>query len=253
MLQKIKADYIHHLPDYRERTEPIKYIIIHCSRSKPKKQIETLEHLGLSAHYIIGRDAKLYETLEIEKVAYHAGTSSWRNSEPPSLNGSSIGIELESPDMGQSKKSYTHRQIMKLCELLRYLTIKYKIRRENILGHSDIAPTRKPDPGAYFPWQKLYNEGLGIPRRSNCLHPSEDESFLLQYIGYDISNLPAARYAFCRRWLKAEIIIEQDTQYLVDNPYPKDFIPKDYATYIKTLRYTALGYEKERQTKLWYE
>lgn len=253
MLGTIKADYIHHLPDYRERTEAIKYIIIHCSKSKPKQQIETLERLGLSAHFIIGRDGKLYETLEIDKVAFHAGISSWRNSEQPSLNGSSIGIELESPDMGQSKRSYTPRQITKLCLLLRYLTIKYKIRRENILGHSDIAPTRKPDPGAYFPWQKLHKEGLGIPRQRNYLHPSEDEAFLLNYIGYDISNLPAARYAFCRRWLKEEIIIEQDIQYLVDNPFPKDFTPKDYAKYLNTLRYTALGYAKERQTKLWYE
>lgn len=253
MLGKIKPDYIHHLPDYRERTEPIKYIIIHCSRSKPKQQIATLEKLGLSAHYIIGRDGKLFETLEIDKVAYHAGTSSWRNSEEQSLNGSSIGIELESPDMGQSKKSYSHKQIMKLCALLRYLLIKYKIRRENILGHSDVAPTRKPDPGAYFPWQKLYNEGLGIPRRCNCFHPSQDEVFLLNYIGYNTDNLAAARYAFCRRWLKEEVIIEQDIQYLLDNPYPPNFTPKDPETYMKTLRYTALGYEKERKTKLWYE
>ncbi len=253
MLENLKADYIYHLPDYRDRTEPIKYIIIHCSRSKPKQQIATLERLGLSAHYIIGRDAKLYETLEIDKVAYHAGTSSWRNSPEQSLNGTSIGIELESPDMGQSKRSYTPRQISKLCSLLRYLTIKYKIRRENILGHSDIAPTRKPDPGAYFPWQKLYKEGFGIPRQRNYLHPSLDEAFLLNYIGYDISNLSAARYAFCRRWLKEEVIIEHDLQHLVDNPYPKDFTPKDQETYINTLRYTALAYQKERQIKLWYE
>ena len=195
----------------------------------------------------------MYETLETDKVAYHAGASSWRNSEGPSLNGSSIGIELESPDMGQSRRSYTERQITKLCSLLRILLINHKIRRENILGHSDIAPTRKPDPGAFFPWQKLYNEGFGIPRRSNCFHPSEDEAFLLNYIGYDISNLPAARYAFCRRWLKKEVNVEQDIQYLVDNPFPENFTPKDLETYMKTLRYTALAYEKERKTKLWYE
>ncbi|MBP5699020.1 MAG: N-acetylmuramoyl-L-alanine amidase [Alphaproteobacteria bacterium] len=253
MTRKLIPDNICHLPHFRKRTEPIKYIIIHCSRSNPSQQLETLNRLGLSVHYIIGRDGNLTEALEINKVAYHAGTSKWNHSQGPSLNGSSIGIELECPDMGQHKKSYPHRQIMKLCELLNYLLLKYKLRRENILGHSDIAPTRKPDPGVGFPWIKLYNEGLILPHHKNCLHPSTDEIFLLDTIGYDTSVLPAARYAFCRRWLPEEVIIEDDLQHLLDNPYPPDFIPQDYKKYIKRLRAIAVAYEQERRLHFWYE
>ena len=250
---KIEVDRVCHLPHFRERTEPIRYIILHCSRSNTEGQITTLDRLGLSAHYIIGRDGIVTEVVCPDKVAYHAGKSRWRDSAGESLNGCSIGIELECPDMGQGSKSYPIRQIKKLCKLLKALMMKYKIRRENILGHSDIAPTRKPDPGAGFPWQKLDMEGLGIPHRKNSCHASHDELFLLKFIGYDTSVLAAARYAFCRHWLPEEVIVETDLQHLLDYPYPENFVPADWDRYLKQLRSIAHAYEKERRLKFWYE
>ena len=244
---------VHRLPHFRERTEPIKYIIIHCSRSNAEKQIETLDKLKLSVHYIIGLDGHITEVVPTDKVAYHAGLSKWFDDEGPSLNSSSIGIELECPDMGQTETSFTKYQTTRLCWLLDRLVCVYHIRRENILAHSDIAPTRKPDPGAGFPWKKLYRAGLifwyheAMPDKS-----TDDERTLLKNIGYDTENIYAARYAFCRRWLPEEVRYEEDIQHLLDNPFPKDFVPQNQQSYIKRLKVVSAAIKRERIRRYWF-
>ena len=117
---------------------------------------------------------------------------------------------------------------------------------------SDIAPQRKPDPGKSFPWQFLYKSGLTPWYHSARLHQQTDEIKLLNIIGYDTTNLNATRYAFCRRWLPEEVKTETDIQYMLDNPYPKDFIPKDEARYQKRLRAVALAFEEARKQRYWY-
>ena len=237
----IKNNFIiAHSNHFRARVGQIKYIIIHCSTKSPEGILSLCNKLGLSAHYIIGRDGRIIESVVPENVAYHAGVSSWKASLEVSLNEYSIGIELEAPTLGQSVDDYTDIQIDKLCDLLDYLTLEYKIEKHNILGHSDIAPERKPDPGVCFPWKKLYDRGFGIgctntDELSDCI----DEITLLEIIGYDISNLSAARYSFCRHFFINEIKIYGDIQYLVDNPYPVDFKPNDFDGYMKKLRNVA--------------
>ena len=252
MFIPLNIDHLHPLKHYRKRTEEIKYIIIHCSRSAPEKQIETLNNNELSVHYIIGRDGSLTQTLSPEYVAYHAGLSSWHGSPDKSLNGTSIGIEIECPDMGQTKKSYTKASIKTLCQLIEYLRYTYKIRKENILGHSDIAPTRKPDPGAGFPWKKLYQNDLIFWYHDRSLSPLTNELDLLQSIGYNTDTIEAARYAFCRRYLPDEVPIDEDLQHLLDNPYPKDFYPKDQEKYIIRLRSVCNAINQERLRRYWF-
>lgn len=248
----LKLDRVSHSQHYRKRTEPIKYIILHCSLGTPEKQIKTLDELGLSVHYIIGRDNTTTEVLPPNLVAYHAGESHWQNSPESSLNGCSIGIEIETTTLGQSSKDYQVGVMKKLYSLLTFLSKKYKIRRENILGHSDIAPSRKPDPGVGFPWKKLYQYDLGIWYSQRCLDKETDEIKLLQTIGYDTSNLNAARYAFCRRFIPEEIFVESDITKLLNNPYPTDFHPKNSERYLLTLRAVAFSFNKERQKRYWY-
>lgn len=248
----LNIDSVVHSRHYRERTEPIKYIILHCSVGTPQEQIKRLDNLGLSAHYIIGRDSTITEVLPPEYVAYHAGKSRWQNSEETSLNGCSIGIEIEASALGQNKADY-HRGIMrKIYSLLHFLCMKYKIRPENILGHSDIAPTRKPDPGACFPWKTLYVYNFGVWYNLLRLSPETDETTLLQIIGYDTANLPAARYAFCRHFIPEEVFVESDIFKLLTFPYPADFQPKDQENYLRILRATAAAYVKARQKRYWY-
>ena len=242
---EFKPDTIRHLNHYRERTQKIKYIIIHCSRSTPDMQWENLDKLKLSAHYIIGRNGYVIEALPPEKVGYHAGISKWKRSRGQSLNGTSIGIELEAPSMGQDKKDYTIKQINKLTKLLQYLMKKYKIQPQHILAHSDIAPERKPDPGICFPWQKLSSLGITVAADSTAQAISQkNDVYYLKYIGYNTTNIAAARYAFCRRWLPQEVKIEKNIQYLLDNPYPKNFRPKNFSRYLKRLAEVLSSYQK---------
>ena len=93
MAQKI---IITHTANCRDRTEDIRYIILHCSSYSPDKQLDILDKYGLSTHYIVSERGQITENCPPDKVAYHAGESSWLGSEGKSLNGCSIGIELES-------------------------------------------------------------------------------------------------------------------------------------------------------------
>lgn len=247
-----KPNKISHSKHFRERTKAIEYIIIHCSTQSPNEQLKILDELGLSVHYIIGKDGTVVQNLPPEKVAFHAGLSKWKDSKEKSLNDVSIGIELESANMGQKKGDFSRSTMFRLNILLKELCYKYKIRKENILGHSDIAPTRKPDPGAGFEWHKLYRNKLVCWYGLASLHPETDERKLLKIIGYDTKSLVAARYAFCRHFYPEEVRVVKNIQKLLDNPYPKAFKPKDNEKYIRILRATAFAIEKERKKRYWY-
>lgn len=243
---------INHSPNYRNRTQPIRYIIIHCSKFSPEKQIEILNEYKLSTHYIISQTGRVTENCPPERVAYHSGESHWLQSPEKSLNETSIGIELEAPHLGQTTEDYPRRLRSALTRVLKELSKVYNIRPENVLGHSDIAPTRKIDPGCGFPWYKLYRNGYGVWPDFKQTSPKGSEEELLQTIGYDTSDLIAARYAFCRHFLPEEVLINNDLQELLDNPYPKDFTVQNQEKYQLYLRATAKAYETARKKRYWY-
>lgn len=240
-------DEIYHLPHCRDRNEEIKYIIIHCSLGNSEKQIQTLDELGLSVHYIIGRNRKITEVLSPKKVAFHAGLSRWQQSAEKSLNNCSIGIEIETLSLGQASIDYPRGVIKKLCDLLSILCQTYHIKPENILAHSDIAPARKPDPGVSFPWKRLVKHGFGVWYNQQRLSLETDEIKLLETIGYDTTNLPAARYAFCRHFFPKEISFISDINTLLNTPYPANFSPKEQKKYLKILRATAHAFTEQRK------
>ena len=93
-------------------------------------------------------------------VAWHAGKSNWKNYK--SLNKYSIGIEINNPGHDFNYKKFSKKQIQSLIKLSKILIKKYKINSKNILGHSDIAPERKKDPGEKFPWKQLSKGGIGL-------------------------------------------------------------------------------------------
>ena len=235
----------HHSKHFRDRIGKIEYIIIHCSIYEPLKNMKILDDLGLSAHYIIGRDGRIIENLCPSKVAYHAGVSSWNGSIDKSLNENSIGIELEAPNLGQDKKDFTIKQIKGLLWLLNMLVVSYNIDKQKILGHSDIAPSRKADPGCMFPWKKLANFGFGVWFDLRKLSRNRNEIELLKRIGYDVSNLSACRYAFCRHFFQDEVVVENDVFRLINSPYIEDFTPKDFNKYCKILRAVAFNFDKK--------
>ncbi|QDP86182.1 N-acetylmuramoyl-L-alanine amidase [Chryseobacterium sp. SNU WT5] len=141
-----------------------KYIILHYTALDNDKSVTVLTQQSVSAHYLVNNldDNEIYQLVDENKRAYHAGISAWRNDKM--LNDTSIGIEIVNAgyvtDASGIKifPEYPAEQVDKIAALVKDLAVRYMIAPTNILGHSDIAPTRKQDPGPKFPWKKLYDD-----------------------------------------------------------------------------------------------
>ena len=222
----------HMLPYFNERPAKISALVLHCSAYASKDMIEVLEKEELSAHYVVGLNGDVTQLVPEEKRAWHAGISSWR--EFNNLNHNSIGIEISSMSMGQ--EPYSERQINSLIELCQGIIARHHIPVRNVVGHSDIAPTRKPDPGAAFPWQKLAENGIGLWYDLNDAEKVKESNpeILLQKIGYNTENPAAAMYAFCRHFIPQEVAINPDIHDLLQHPYSEDFsLPEKYLPILK--------------------
>ncbi|MFK7838946.1 MAG: N-acetylmuramoyl-L-alanine amidase, partial [Bdellovibrionales bacterium] len=138
-------------------------LILHYTGIKTAK--DALDHLcdeksKGSAHYVIEENGKIHQLVNDNMRAWHAGVSYWQGE--TDINSSSIGIEIVNtgPDFGY--KEFPGKQIKKLIKLCKDLMDKHEILASHVLGHSDIAVTRKIDPGHLFPWEKLAKEGVGL-------------------------------------------------------------------------------------------
>lgn len=134
----------------------IKFIIIHYTGMK--NEINAIKKLcdcksKVSSHYFIKSNGRVLNLVPDLYTAWHAGISNWKNYN--SLNKYSIGIEINNPGHDYKYKEFSSKQINSLIKLLKHLLKKYKINKINVLGHSDISPDRKKDPGEKFPWKKL--------------------------------------------------------------------------------------------------
>jgi N-acetylmuramoyl-L-alanine amidase len=155
---------------YRSKSQNfrIRFIILHYTSSNKSRAINLLMNKEVSSHYLITDDKNdpVYCLVNEEKRAWHAGVSSWKNFSD--LNDISIGIELVNKgviikDGKMNFSPYPLWQIEKTAFLVLDLIERYNIKPQNILGHSDIAPQRKEDPGPLFPWKELYeNYGIGM-------------------------------------------------------------------------------------------
>ena len=160
----------------------IKFIIIHYTGMK--KESDAIKRLcdpksKVSSHYFIRNDGKVLNLVPDLYNAWHAGISYWNNHH--SLNRYSIGIEINNPGHDNTYKKFSSKQINSLIKLLRYLKKRYRIRKNNVLGHSDISPNRKKDPGEKFPWKKLANLNL-------CKWHKLNEKKIKQYRNLKVNN-----------------------------------------------------------------
>ena len=150
--------------DLRKRTKSkIKYLIFHYTGMRSDKSaIEKLTNNNskVSCHYYIDQKGQIIQMVPDLYIALHAGKSFWKRDK--NLNKNSIGIEISNPGHDHGYKKFTKKQIESLINLSKKLIKNYSIKKKNILGHSDIAPLRKKDPGENFPWHFLYKKKIGI-------------------------------------------------------------------------------------------
>ena len=159
---KIYKDLSQNFSTKKRAKSNIKFIIIHYTGMQ--SEIETIQRLKderskVSCHYYIDRKGLIFQMVKDNKVAWHAGKSKWKSFN--NLNENSIGIELANRGHEFGYQNFSKFQISSLINLCKKLKSKYMIRKENFLGHSDIAPLRKLDPGEKFPWKKLSKFKLG--------------------------------------------------------------------------------------------
>jgi N-acetylmuramoyl-L-alanine amidase len=192
-------------PNFDERDRPVSLIVLHYTgMTDAAAAIDRLRdpEAKVSCHYLIAEDGQVLRMVPEDKRAWHAGRSYWRGM--TALNGSSIGIEIVNPGHVFGYRPFPDQQIDALIPLVADIKERHSITRGNIVGHSDIAPARKQDPGELFPWGRLARLRLALPRPTrNLLDPNwTDSGFLLalERFGYDVSDPLAAVVAFQRRF-----------------------------------------------------
>lgn len=173
-------------------------ILHHTGSGEAERALRTLTDplRSVSAHYLVARDGRITHLVDELARAWHAGESYWGGNRD--VNSASIGIELDNDGM----EPYAEVQIESLLALLADLKERYRIPEANFLGHGDVAPGRKTDPGREFPWKRLAGRGFGA--WCEPPYPSApaglDAATLLGALGYDVSDLDAAIGAFKRHF-----------------------------------------------------
>jgi N-acetylmuramoyl-L-alanine amidase len=192
-------------PNFDERKQPISILVLHYTGMVDgPSAIERLCDLSskVSCHYLVEEDGRILRMVPEEKRAWHAGQSYWRGHQD--INSCSIGIEMVNPGHEFGYRPFPEAQIEALVPLVADIKERHGITRGNIVGHSDVAPTRKQDPGELFPWHQLARLRLALPRPTkNLLDPNwTDSGFLLalERFGYDVSDRLAAVVGFQRRF-----------------------------------------------------
>ena len=147
----------------KRKKNEIKFIVFHYTGMKKETDaIKKLTSQGtkVSSHYLIKKNGEILTLVPDLYISWHAGVSFWKNFK--SLNKHSLGIEISNPGHEFKYNNFTQKQINSILKLSKFLIKKYKIKSKCILGHSDISPDRKKDPGEKFPWYYLSKKKIGI-------------------------------------------------------------------------------------------
>ena len=188
MVQKIENLYSPNFSPKKRNIKNIKYLIIHYTGMK--KTSDAIKRLinyksEVSCHYFIKKNGDIIRMVPDSYVAWHAGKSNWKKHN--FLNKLSIGIELDNPGHDYGYVPFKSKQIKSLKRLIKSLKSKYKIKKENVLGHSDIAPERKKDPGEKFPWYLLARTKL-------CIWPNQKIKNLEKFRNQNLNKEDKAKF-----------------------------------------------------------
>ena len=192
-------------PNFDERTLPVSMIVLHYTGMPDAAGAIarlTSPEAKVSCHYLIGEDGQIVRMVDETKRAWHAGRGSWRG--VTDVNSASVGIEIVNPGHEFGYRPFPDEQIAALIPLLAEIKDRHGVGRGNVVGHSDIAPTRKVDPGELFPWDALAKRRLALPSPTRDLMDPlwTDGGFILalERFGYDVTEQQKAVLAFQRRF-----------------------------------------------------
>lgn len=206
-------------PNFDARTLPVRFLVIHYT-GMPVVD-EALARLTdpaakVSAHYFIREDGQVVQMVAERDRAWHAGRSSYRGI--TDINSASIGIELQNPGHEWGYRPFPRPQMENLLRLVAAITARHRIDRADVIGHSDVAPARKEDPGELFDWGLLARHRLALARPARLLAdpgwPDGAFGLALERFGYDITDLAAATRAFQRRFRQGHVdgVIDGETR-----------------------------------------
>ena len=161
IVEKMSINYSPNFNSKKRSVSKVKYMIFHYTGMKSEigaiKKL-TNKNSKVSCHYFIKENGEIIRMIPDSYEAWHAGISFWKKDKL--LNSKSIGIEVSNPGHNHGYKDFNTKQVKSITKLTKFLKKKFQIKKENILGHSDIAPFRKKDPGEKFPWRLLYKNQL---------------------------------------------------------------------------------------------
>ncbi len=202
--------------DERPAGTPVDMLVLHYT-GMPNVE-EALVRLcdpaaKVSAHYLIDEDGTVVALVDEVRRAWHAGVACWRGARD--VNARSIGVELVNPGHEFGYRPFPEAQMAALESLAEGILARHPIPARNVVGHSDVAPTRKQDPGELFDWRRLAAAGIGlwpksaVPNTAGC----DAVAAMLAEYGYDVADAPAAVAAFQRRFRPARIdgVADADT------------------------------------------
>ncbi len=192
-------------PNFDTRALPVSMLVLHYTGMPDAADAIarlTDPEAKVSAHYLVAEDGAVVRMVDESKRAWHAGVSCWRGISD--VNSASVGIEIVNPGHEFGYRPFPEAQIEVLIPLCADICQRHRIVPGNVVGHSDVAPARKEDPGELFPWERLARVGLALERPTRDLADPHwsDAGFLLalERFGYDVTDGPAAVRAFQRRF-----------------------------------------------------
>lgn len=199
-------------PNWNARALPVSMVVIHYTGMQSAEaalaRLCDGDHANpVSAHYCIEENGTVHRLVREDRRAWHAGRSFWRGI--TDVNSASVGIELVNPGHEFGYVPFPDAQMESLLPLVSSIVQRHDVPRANVVGHSDIAPARKDDPGELFDWELLAAHRLALrtPRITRPSPYENDGAFFLalERWGYDIADPPAALRAFQRRWRPRQI------------------------------------------------
>jgi N-acetylmuramoyl-L-alanine amidase len=206
----MSAQHKYSSPNHEDRAPgtEIDMLVLHYTGMQTAQ--EALDRLcdpaaKVSAHYLIDEDGTVHQLVDESHRAWHAGVARWRGAD--NINDRSIGIELVNPGHEFGYRDFPLVQIHALIDLCREIMARHPIPPRNVVGHSDIAPTRKQDPGERFPWPLLAKLDICLPITDKAA-PHWGMAYVqpaLDRLGYDTRDIHAALTAFQRHYRPKQI------------------------------------------------